>query len=58
MAGRKEGEYYYHPHRSLWGIWRWHSLGAAGSGRGEFVKDCMTQEEARREVYKLNGWRL
>ena len=53
---RKEGEYYYAPHRSWWGIWQWHSFEVASGGHGEFIKDCRTKEEARREVYKLNKW--
>ena len=59
---RKDGEYYYAPHRSLWGIWKWHSWVTKVDGKimecgiGEFIKDCVTKEKAREEVYRLNGW--
>ena len=58
MYSRKDGEYYYAPHRSVWGVWKWHArIGATdGSGIGVFVKDCYTKEKARDEVYRLNGW--
>ena len=58
----KDGQYYYAPHRSQWGIWQWHSIsdanapGMVAGGSGTFVKDCPTKEEAREEVYRLNGW--
>ena len=54
---RKDGEYYYAPHRSLWGIWQCHSKGD-GIFMDDFVKDCPTKEEARNEVYRLNNWKL
>ena len=47
----KEGQYYYAPHRSSWGIWL-----ISGSNSGTFIKDCASRDEARREVYRLNGW--
>ena len=53
---RKEGQYYYAPHRNMWGIWQWHLFNIADGGYGKFVKDCPSQEDARREVYRLNGW--
>lgn len=50
-----EGQYYYSPHRSLWGIWR---VGKEINGlrTNKFVADCSTKEEAEERVYKLNGW--
>ena len=60
---RKDGEYYYAPHRRLWGIWQWHEVvpdgepsGVVAIGSGTFVKDYPTKEEARKEVYRLNEW--
>ena len=47
----KDGQYYYAPHRRLWGIWQHHDDGS-GYGHGDFVKDCVTKEEARKEVRK------
>ena len=54
---RKDGQYYYAPHRSLWGVWQWHDFDN-GDGCGSFVMDCNTRKEAREEVYRLNGWKL
>lgn len=61
---RNDGEYYYAPHRSLWGIWRWNTWKTKdGAGKviecgcGEFVKDCVTKKKAREEVYRLNNWK-
>ena len=51
----KDGQYYYAPHRRQWGIWQYHDLGN-GNASGTFIKDCPTKEEARKEVYRLNGW--
>ena len=51
----KDGQYYYAPHRSVWGIWCNHNHGN-GASSGTFVKDCLTKEEAKNEVYRLNGW--
>lgn len=51
-----EGQYYYAPHRSSWGIWRNHNHDN-GLSTGTFIKDCLTREEARKEVYRLNGWK-
>ena len=55
---RREGEYYYAPHRNLWGIWQWHNFEIAKGGYGDFVKNCATKKEAREEVYRLNGWSI
>lgn len=54
MGAVKNGEYYYAPHRSSWGVWRWFWNGEFG--HGEFFKDYDTREEARKAVYELNGW--
>jgi len=53
----KDGQYYYAPHRRSFGIWLHHEEGN-GYSSGEFIKDCLTREEARAEVYRLNGWKL
>lgn len=51
-----DGQYYYRPHRRMWGIWRYRNCGD-GIGTGTFIKDCKTKEEAKKEVYILNGWK-
>lgn len=52
----RDGQYYYAPHRRMWGIWRNEELGN-GFRTGTFIKDCLTREEAKSEVYRLNGWK-
>lgn len=45
------GQYLYRPHRNMWGIYRrWESGNA-------HIVDFPTKEEARAEVYRLNGWK-
>lgn len=56
MIPNKDGQYYYAPHRRQWGIWQYHDLGN-GNASGTFIKDCPTKEDARKEVYRLNGWK-
>ena len=55
VMNRKDGEYYYAPHGRHWGVWQHHDLGN-GLGSGTFQKDFPTKDEARNEVYILNGW--
>ena len=52
----KDGQYYYAPHRKMWGVWKHHDDGKGG-GYGTFINDFPTKEEARKEVYRLNGWK-
>jgi hypothetical protein len=47
----KIGQYYYGPHYAWWGIWLKEKQWSA-----TFVKDVRSRDEARREVYRLNGW--
>ena len=51
----KDGQYYYSPHRSVWGLWKHHELGN-GISEGEFIMDCETKEKAVEMVKSLNGW--
>ena len=51
---RRDGQFYYAPHRRLWGVWQWHESGSYG----EFVRDFETRDAAVLEVYRRNGWRL
>lgn len=52
----KDGQYYYAPHRRMWGVWQYHDNGN-GHGSGTFYKDYPTKDEARKEVFRLNGWK-
>lgn len=54
---RREGQYYYLPHRRFWGVWVNHNL-ENGSSYGEFIKDFRTKEEAKAFVYEMNGIHL
>lgn len=51
----KDGQYYYAPHRRRWGVWQHHEQ-VDGVSTGIFIKDFPTKDEARDEVYRLNGW--
>lgn len=51
----KDGQYYYAPHRRMWGVWQYRDHGN-GCGSGTFYNDYPTKEDARKEVYRLNGW--
>lgn len=51
----KEGEYYYHKHRNMWGVWK-KCKTVSGVEEGEFIADFSTQIQAERFVYKANGW--
>lgn len=46
----KEGQYFYMIHRRCWGVWQKTSRG------NTHIADFPTMEEARKEVYRLNGW--
>jgi hypothetical protein len=54
----RDGEYYYAPHRRMWGVWQRVIPDASPSGTmtGTFVQDFKTKEEARTFVFKENGW--
>lgn len=56
-SSNSNGQYYYAPHRRKWGVWL-HIGGNEEGGFGKFIEDFPTKEEARREVYRRNGWRL
>jgi len=51
-----DGQYYYRPHRSQYGIWQHHEL-PDGYASGTFIKDVPTKQEAMEEVRILNGWK-
>lgn len=53
---KKDGEYYYAPHRRFWGIWQ-NRIQPNNTAVGMFIKDCNSKQEAREEVFRLNGWK-
>lgn len=56
MRSNLPEEYYeYRPHGRNWVVYRIRrdATGSTGTKIGEFL----TKEEARREVYRLNGWK-
>lgn len=52
----KPGQYWYRPHRSMWGVWRQEET-VNGVGSAEFIDDFPTRKEAEAFVYEKNGWR-
>ena len=52
---RKDNQFYYAPHRDLWGVYQHHDDGS-GHSCGTHIDDYPTREAARREVFRLNGW--
>lgn len=50
----KDGQYYYAPRGHFWNVYIHH--GDEHGGYGEKKRSFHTKEEARAEVYKLNGW--
>lgn len=48
-------EYSYEPKGSSWRVIRWEITGNFGSGTQ--VATFPTREEARKECYRLNGWK-
>ena len=55
MSKMKDGQYYYTKHRSSWCVWQNKDDGN-GCRSGTLIRDFPTKEDARREVYRLNGW--
>lgn len=57
-------EYCYHPRGKRWAVYReetWQDDGASIPGGFTFgtkVAEFATRDEARREVYRLNGWKM
>ena len=54
---RRDGQYYYAPHRRQWGVWKHHE-GENGAASGEFICDFRTKEDAKTFAYKMNGYTL
>lgn len=52
-----EGQYYYHFHRSVWGVWKVGKKDEKGASVDDFIKDFPTKTEAENFVYKMNGWK-
>lgn len=55
MRNLPEEYYEYRPHGRNWVVYRIRhdATGSTGTKVGQFL----TKEEARREVYRLNGWK-
>lgn len=56
MENLKEGQYYYAPHRSSWGVWKVGKTGKNGVRMDDFITDFSTKIQASNFVYKMNGW--
>ena len=51
------GTYHFGRHRRAFGIWVVESI-SNGVTMSTFVKDVFTYEDAVRETYRLNGWKM
>ena len=51
----KQHEYTYQRESTVWAVYHWQKA-AGGSYKGEKIATYNLREDARREVYKLNGW--
>ena len=56
MYNVKEGQFYYAPHRSSWGVWK-RGETTNGCTIDDFVDDFASKEEARKFVFKANNWK-
>lgn len=52
----KDGQYYYTPKGRFFAIYK-NIDGGNGVSHGTLVKDMLDREEARKQVYELNGWK-
>ena len=57
MKDMKEGQYYYAPHRSSFGVWKAGATGNGGVRADTFISDFPTRIQAESFVYKMNGWK-
>ena len=56
--GLQEGKYYYSPHRNKWGVWKVGKKTPKGTLMNDFIMDFSTKQDAKRFVYKMNGYTL
>lgn len=55
---RTRPEYTYELRGTIWIVIRWKKSGNGTSYVGEKISTYMLREDARREVYRLNGWQI
>lgn len=53
---KKQPEYTYERYSSLWAVVRWKDAPSGGGQVGERIKTYILKDDARKEVYRLNGW--
>lgn len=53
---RQHPDYTYERHGSVWAIISWRR-GDFGALSGTMIANRATKEEAKKEVYRLNGWK-
>ena len=60
MVEIKEGQYYYHRHRNMWGVWKKgkDNKETGTSINDTFIIDFKTEIQAKNFVYKANGWNI
>lgn len=52
---KKQPEYTYKRHSSMWAVVRWQDTGS-GRYHGTVIETYDLREVARKRVYELNGW--
>ena len=53
----KEGQYYYAPHRNMWGVWKRGREDGSGIHMDDFITDFSTKAQASNFVYSMNKWK-
>lgn len=56
MSNVREGQFYYGPHRNMWGVWR-KGADIDGIQMDDFIEDFPLKTQAREYVYIMNGWK-
>jgi hypothetical protein len=54
---KKQPEYTYERDSTVWAVIRWRKCESGNGYIGEKISTYMLREDARKEVYRLNGWK-
>ncbi len=54
---KKQPEYTYERDSSVWAIIKWRKSEHGNGFIGQKIATCILKEDARKEVYRLNGWK-
>lgn len=53
---KKQPEYSYERNSTIWAVIRWRKSATGNGYIGEKIATYILKEDARREVFRLNGW--